>query len=213
MSPAPATSLPDFFAAQSDDDGDGDDEAGAADLAESVLDLAAARMPHKRRLRWHYRSQHPALIAFSNREFYDRELVIFPAAAESETAVVRRVQADGIYQANVNPREAEAAIEEARRLMARLKALRGTPLDPFGYSSERKMERALIKQYEADMAEALPKLTDATRDAVIALAELPLQIRGFGPVKAANESKAAKRREEILAAIRQGGAPMSKAAE
>ena len=98
-------------------------------------------------------------------------------------------------------------------VLARLKALRGTPLDPFGYSSERKMERALIWQYEADMAEALPKLTDATRDAVIALAELPLQIRGFGPVKAANETKAAKRREEILAAIRQGGAPMSKAAE
>ncbi|MAU94965.1 MAG: hypothetical protein CMP81_03595 [Fulvimarina sp.] len=107
----------DFFAAQSDDDGDGDDEAGAADLAESVLDLAAARMPHKRRLRWHYRSQHPALIAFSNREFYDRELVIFPAAAESETAGVRCVEVDGIYQANVNPREAEAAIEEARRLI------------------------------------------------------------------------------------------------
>ena len=52
-----------------------------------------------------------------------------------------------------------------------------------------------------------------SRDAIVALAELPLQIRGFGPVKAANESKAAKRREEILAAIRDGGASLPRAAE
>ncbi|WP_050930858.1 indolepyruvate ferredoxin oxidoreductase family protein [Aestuariivita boseongensis] len=99
------------------------------------------------------------------------------------------------------------------RLLAKLKGLRGTPLDPFGYTAERKMERALIKQYERDMKEVLPKLTADTRDAIIALAELPLQIRGFGPVKQANEAKAAKRREELLAVIRQGGPQMAKAAE
>jgi indolepyruvate ferredoxin oxidoreductase len=99
------------------------------------------------------------------------------------------------------------------RILARLKSLRGTPLDVFGYTAERKMERALIRQYEADMAEVLPKLTDATRDAIVALAELPLQIRGFGPVKHANEAKAAKRREELLSVIRAGGPQMAKAAE
>jgi indolepyruvate ferredoxin oxidoreductase len=45
------------------------------------------------------------------------------------------------------------------------------------------------------------------------LAELPLQIRGFGPVKAQNEAKAAKRREELLSVIRAGGPDMAKAAE
>ena len=99
------------------------------------------------------------------------------------------------------------------RLLTRMKGLRGTPLDPFGRTSERRMERALIKQYEADMKAVLPKLTDATRDAVIALAELPLQIRGYGPVKLANEAKAAKRREELLAVIRQGGPDLKQAAE
>ena len=63
------------------------------------------------------------------------------------------------------------------------------------------------------MKEVLPRLTDATRDAIIALAELPLQIRGFGPVKQANEAKAAKRREELLATIRAGGSHTAKAAE
>ncbi len=104
-------------------------------------------------------------------------------------------------------------IEGPLRVMARMKRLRGTPLDVFGYTAERKMERALIKQYEADMAEVLPKLSDQTRDAVVALAELPLQIRGFGPVKQANEAKAAKRREELLSVIRAGGTETAKAAE
>ena len=47
------------------------------------------------------------------------------------------------------------------------------------------MERALIRQYEADMAEVLAGVTPETMDAAVALAELPLQIRGFGPVKEA----------------------------
>jgi indolepyruvate ferredoxin oxidoreductase len=99
------------------------------------------------------------------------------------------------------------------RLLTRMKGLRGTPLDPFARTAERRMERALIKQYEADMKAVLPQLDDATRDAVIALAELPLQIRGFGPVKLANEARAAKRREELLAVIRQGGPDLKQAAE
>ena len=75
------------------------------------------------------------------------------------------------------------------------------------------MERALITQYERDLDEVLPGLTANTRDAIIALARLPLDIRGFGPVKAANEAKAAKRREELLAVIRAGGPELRKAAE
>ena len=88
------------------------------------------------------------------------------------------------------------------KLLARMKGLRGTALDIFGRTEERKMERALIAQYEADMAEILPANRASASDEAVALAELPLQIRGFGPVKAANEAKAAKRREEILATIR-----------
>jgi indolepyruvate ferredoxin oxidoreductase len=104
-------------------------------------------------------------------------------------------------------------VERPMRMLAKFKRLRGTPLDPFGYTAERKMERALIKQYEGDMAEVLPKLDSQTREAIVALAELPLQIRGFGPVKQANEVNAAKRREELLAMIRAGGAPVAQAAQ
>ncbi|WP_370736420.1 indolepyruvate ferredoxin oxidoreductase family protein [Jannaschia rubra] len=104
-------------------------------------------------------------------------------------------------------------IERFYPLLARGKVLRGTAFDPFGRTPERRMERALIEQYEADLNDVLPRLTDATRDAVVALAELPLAIRGFGPVKEANQRMAAKRREELLAVIRSGGPDMARAAE
>jgi len=91
--------------------------------------------------------------------------------------------------------------------------LRGTPLDIFGYTAERKMERALIKQYERDMKEWLPKATPDLLEPLTALAELPLQIRGFGPVMQVNEAKAAKQREALLASLRQGGPQLQQAAE
>jgi len=98
-------------------------------------------------------------------------------------------------------------------LLAKLKWLRGTPFDPFGRTAERRMERALIRQYEADLADWLPKADAARMDALVALAELPLQIKGFGPVKEANAGKAEKRREDLLATLRQGGPGVQQAAE
>jgi indolepyruvate ferredoxin oxidoreductase len=89
------------------------------------------------------------------------------------------------------------------KVLSRMKRLRGTPLDMFGYTAERKMERALIRQYERDMKQWLAKVDDTTLGGVIALAELPLTIRGFGHVKSKNEQQAAKRREEILANLHQ----------
>ncbi|MDE1130679.1 MAG: indolepyruvate ferredoxin oxidoreductase family protein [Ascidiaceihabitans sp.] len=110
-------------------------------------------------------------------------------------------------------REFGAWLERPLRLLAKLKVLRGTPFDVFGYTAERKMERALITQYETDMKTVLKVLNDQNRDAIVALAELPLQIRGFGPVKLKNEGVAAKRREELLIAIRMGAETLNKAAE
>jgi indolepyruvate ferredoxin oxidoreductase len=97
--------------------------------------------------------------------------------------------------------------------LRRFKALRGTPLDPFGYSAERRMERALIAEYEADMGEVFARVTPGTEAIARELAALPLTIRGFGPVKAANAKAAARRRAELLDAFRAGGDATAKAAE
>ena len=70
-------------------------------------------------------------------------------------------------------------------MLAKLKALRGTRLDPFGRSEERKAERALIATYEQDVAQLLPRVTAANIDLAADILALPDQIRGFGPVKQA----------------------------
>ncbi|NOR62867.1 MAG: indolepyruvate ferredoxin oxidoreductase family protein [Rhodobacteraceae bacterium] len=99
------------------------------------------------------------------------------------------------------------------KMLAKLKRLRGTPLDPFGRTAERKMERALIKQYQKDMKEVELLFSDENPDIAIALAKLPLSIKGFGHVKMRNAEAAAKEREALLAALRQPSPPLQQAAE
>ncbi len=93
------------------------------------------------------------------------------------------------------------------KVLARLKGLRGTPLDIFGYTQERRMERDLITQFEADMQSLLEQPDYMAQEAAIALAKLPLDIRGFGPVKEANAEKAAKTREALWAEIKSPAMP------
>jgi indolepyruvate ferredoxin oxidoreductase len=99
------------------------------------------------------------------------------------------------------------------KLLARFRFLRGTPFDPFGRTAERRTERALIAQYERDLDLILAGLTPGGRDAALELARLPLEIRGFGPVKEAAVEAAAARREALLAAFAAGGTAQAHAAE
>ena len=75
-------------------------------------------------------------------------------------------------------------MQTAFKLLAPLKVLRGGPLDVFGYTQERREERALVEEYRAAISAMLPALTAANRDAAVAFARVPEQIRGFGHVKA-----------------------------
>lgn len=68
--------------------------------------------------------------------------------------------------------------------LAHLKGLRGTPLDPFGHTEERKTERALIDEYRACIEELLAGLSAQNLAAAVDIARLPEQIRGYGHVKA-----------------------------
>src|SRR5262249_5613030 len=69
------------------------------------------------------------------------------------------------------------------KLLARLKFLRGSAFDPFGYSLERKTERRLIRDYEALLDEVLARLTPENHHVAVGLAAIPEKIRGFGHVK------------------------------
>ncbi|GLQ05974.1 indolepyruvate ferredoxin oxidoreductase family protein [Sneathiella chinensis] len=85
--------------------------------------------------------------------------------------------------------------------LAALKGLRGTPFDPFGYTAERRMERGLIDWYRQAMETVLDTVTRETVDQACSIANIPLSIRGFGPVKEKNVQAAKARMKAELAAF------------
>jgi indolepyruvate ferredoxin oxidoreductase len=99
------------------------------------------------------------------------------------------------------------------RLMAKLKFLRGTALDPFGYTAERKIERQLVRDYETLLDELLAKLAPDNHYLAVGLAAIPEKIRGFGPVKLRHLTAAKADEAALLEQFRAGGAPLLKAAE
>jgi indolepyruvate ferredoxin oxidoreductase len=84
-------------------------------------------------------------------------------------------------------------------LLARLKFLRGTALDPFGYSPERKAERQLIADYEAMLRQHTPTLQNRDLPTLVKLARIPEMIRGYGYVKDESIQKASQQRSRLLA--------------
>jgi indolepyruvate ferredoxin oxidoreductase len=85
----------------------------------------------------------------------------------------------------------------AFKWLAKARGLRGSRWDIFGRSDERRLERSLLADYEADLAALLPKLERATLGDAIALAKLPEKIRGFGHVKQRSIDAAAPEREAL----------------
>jgi indolepyruvate ferredoxin oxidoreductase len=86
----------------------------------------------------------------------------------------------------------------AFRVLARLKGLRGTALDPFGRTQERRTERALIAEYRERVEALLAKLDAGNHGLAVEIARVPEQIRGFGHVKERNLA-AARARWDALA--------------
>lgn len=111
-----------FFDKNSSDE----EEDNTADL-ESILDDCLALAIPDTKLRWHYRSRHESLIAFSNRQFYNNELFTFPSVND-RISKVRLVHVPGVYDKSgtrTNRAEAEAVKEEV------LRRLRDSELNSF----------------------------------------------------------------------------------
>src|SRR5436190_2833390 len=99
------------------------------------------------------------------------------------------------------------------RLLAKGKRLRGTALDVFGYSAERKLERQMIADYEKLMDEIAARLTPASHATAVALAALALDTKGFGHIKERNYKAAKARETALLAELRNPSPTALKAAE
>src|SRR5712675_3261022 len=108
-----------------------------------------------------------------------------------------------------DPRTGEARKSEfggwmmpAFRILAKLKRLRGTALDIFGYTEERRTERRLVTDYEHTVAELLGHLDGENRKLAVEIASIPEHIRGFGHVKRRHLGEAKKKEAALLAAFR-----------
>ncbi|WP_449446581.1 DUF4011 domain-containing protein [Thermomonas brevis] len=93
---------------------DGDSqEVSVAEEAESILDLASSHFRPMRSLRWHYRSRHESLIAFSNKQFYDGKLIVFPSPFPRSRGLGVRTHyvKNAVYESQTNLREAAAVVD------------------------------------------------------------------------------------------------------
>ena len=98
-------------------------------------------------------------------------------------------------------------------VLAKFKVLRGTPLDIFGYSEERRTERQLIADYEALLDKLMAELTPYNHQTAVALASIPEKIRGYGPVKARHLTAAKAEEAGLREQFAAGATPFLKAAE
>jgi very-short-patch-repair endonuclease len=104
-----------FFMANEETTEDEDEE----DNAESILEMAAITFEDIRRLRWHYRSRHDSLIHFSNHEFYDGQLVVFPSPVDTNRGLgITYHYSTGHYHEGLNESEAEMVVKLVVDLMA-----------------------------------------------------------------------------------------------
>jgi indolepyruvate ferredoxin oxidoreductase len=96
-------------------------------------------------------------------------------------------------------------------LLTWLRPLRGTALDVFGYTQERRMERRLIADYEAILRELSTTLSPDNHALAVEIASLPAKMRGFGHIKARNVESAKACEAELLALLRNKDSQLSAA--
>ncbi|WP_404360403.1 DUF4011 domain-containing anti-phage protein Hhe [Methylotuvimicrobium sp. KM1] len=135
---------------------DDDEDSTAIEESESILD-AALPMFTARRLRWHYRSQHESLIAFSNHSFYNSDLVVFPSPhSESSDYGIKYTRVPrGKFVAQCNLEEAEVIAEAvAKHFLAR-------PYESLGVVAMNAKQREQIERAIEDLSKQRPEFQEA----------------------------------------------------
>jgi superfamily I DNA and/or RNA helicase/very-short-patch-repair endonuclease len=137
----PPTSFFQRVSVDAEDDG-ADDACTAIEEGESILDVASTLFQPARRLRWHYRSRHHSLIAFSNNEFYQGNLIIFPSAYHHDSSLGVKYHSipDGVFENGRNPREAAVVVE------AVLEHMRNHPDESLGVVTLNFEQRELVEE-------------------------------------------------------------------
>jgi indolepyruvate ferredoxin oxidoreductase len=105
-------------------------------------------------------------------------------------------------QGRLQKRQYGSWMRSAFGVLAKLRGLRGTAFDPFGYTAERRTERELIRRYRENLEALLPSLSAGNLAQMVQLASIPEDIRGYGHVKARHLEAARTKEAELLAQLR-----------
>ncbi len=147
-----------------------------------------------------YKDEYEVARLYSDGEFLRKVQAQFEGDWKLNFHLAPPLLAKRDAQGHLRKRQYGPGMLRAFGVLAKLRFLRGSAFDPFGYTAERRVERALIDEYRQTVLELLPKLGRANLDCAVALASVPEQIRGYGHVKEAHLHKAAAQRAELLQA-------------
>jgi indolepyruvate ferredoxin oxidoreductase len=151
-----------------------------------------------------YKDEYEVARLYSSREFEERMKAAFEDGYKLRYNLAPPLLAKRDAQGQLVKSEYGAWMGVAFRVLAKLKGLRGTRLDPFGHTAERRMERELIREYETLIEELLEKLTRDNLALAVELASLPEHIRGYGHVKLEHLATVRAEQQRLLTAFRGG---------
>ncbi|MBR7777475.1 indolepyruvate ferredoxin oxidoreductase family protein [Undibacterium rugosum] len=130
-----------------------------------------------------YKDEYEVARLYTNGEFSDKLKQQFEGDFSLQFHLAPPLLAKKNAQGHLVKAKYGSWVWQAFKLLAGLKGLRGTALDVFGYTAERRAERALIKDYQEMIAGLIGRLSAENLEQAVALASLPEKIRGFGHVK------------------------------
>ena len=145
-----------------------------------------------------YKDEYEVARLYTNGQFEQRLAAQFEGGYKLAFNLAPPLLAKRNAKGELVKREYGAWVFTAFRVLARLRRLRGTPLDPFGRTAERRTERRLISDYEALIDKLLADLDRERLDLAVQLASLPEQIRGFGHVKERHLEAVLARQRQLL---------------
>jgi len=148
-----------------------------------------------------YKDEYEVARLYTDGAFAEKVAAMFEGDVKLKFHLAPPLLAKRDAQGHLVKQEFGPWMMKAFKLLARFKGLRGGAFDIFGYSEERKMERALIGQYRDTVAGLLPKLNADNLPQAVAIASIPEDIRGYGHVKERHLKAAREKEAALLAAF------------
>jgi len=148
-----------------------------------------------------YKDEYEVARLYADQAFSDKIAGMFEGDYQIKYHLAPPLLAKRDSQGHLIKQEFGPWMMRAFGLLAKCKFLRGTAMDVFGHTAERKMERALVEQYQQTLHKLLPGLSPENVGKLIAIASIPEGIRGYGHVKEQHVKVAKEKEAALLAAF------------